>query len=149
MWWAALFSGENGKLIRNIVIGSIVLTIIVVVIFLIKRSVNKGKENQRNNQIIDQMESEIQSDKLTFSNSEYQAMANKIYKAVKGAGTDEEAIFEVFQKIRTNSDLLKLQSVFGVKDDMSLFEWLQDDLSNSDIDKINGFLRQHNISITI
>lgn len=149
MWWAALFSGENGKLIRNIVIGSIVVTIVVILYFIIRSGIKKGNQDKRNNQIISDLENEIQPQRLSYSNSEYQSMADKIYRAVKGAGTDEAAIIEVFQKMRTNSDLLKLQTVFGVRDDMSLNEWLQDDLGDSDIDLINQTLRERNISITI
>jgi len=149
MWWAALFSGENGKLIRNIVIGSIVLTIVVILYFMIRSGIKKGNQDKRNNQIISNLENEIQPQRLSYSNSEYQSMADKIYRAVKGAGTDETAIMEVIQKMRTNSDFLKLQTVFGVRDDMSLNEWLLDDLGDSDIDRINQTLRERNISITI
>jgi len=148
MWFAALFSGENGKLIRKIAVWSIILTILVVVILIVSRSIKKNRANLENQQKIQQYESEIQNDKLSFSNSEYQSMADKVYKAVKGVGTDEDAIFEVFQRIRTNSDVLKLKSVFGVRDGMDLDEWIQDDLSDEDIDQINGYLRQRNISIT-
>lgn len=148
MWQAALLTGENGKLIRKVVIGLFILIFVIIMFFVINGAIKKSKSDKENKEKIQQYESEIQNDKLSFSNSEYQSMADKVYKAVKGVGTDEDAIFEVFQRIRTNSDVLKLKSVFGVRDGMDLDEWIQDDLSDEDIDQINGYLRQRNISIT-
>jgi flagellar biosynthesis/type III secretory pathway M-ring protein FliF/YscJ len=148
MWQAALLTGENGKFIRSIVIGIIILVVVIALYFLIKKGIRTGKENKSDKERMDEIESQIEPENLSFSTAEYQAMADKIYKAVKGLGTDDDAVFEVFQKMRNNSDVLKLQSVFGIKDKMDLGEWISDDMSDDEIDKINGYLRQRNISIT-
>lgn len=77
---------------------------------------------------------------LSYSNSEYNSMASRIYAAVKGPGTDEETIYAQFNKLKTKADLLKLIAAFGTKDEMTLSEWLADDLNNSEINKVNEIL---------
>lgn len=150
MWQAALLSGENGKLIRRVVIGIIILIFVVIMYFVIKGSIDKAKKNKRNSQAISQIESEIKPEKLTFSDSEYENMAKTIDNAIGFWTDDEEAIYQVFMKLRTNSDLLKLQTVFGTRSSgHELFEAIHRNLSNSEIQKINSILAERNISITV
>ena len=76
-------------------------------------------------------------------------MAQKIEDSHHWYNDDEEAIFEVFQRMKTNSDVLKLQEVFGIRDDKDLFAYIRNFFNNSEIQKINDILAQRNISIKI
>lgn len=149
MWWAALFSGENGKLIRNLVIGSIILTIIVVVIVIIVAKSKAAKNKRENAEKIKQYEDEIDPSNLTFSESEYSDMADKIDNAMGNwfEDDDEEAVYEVLLQLRTNSDMLKLQSAFGVRHGDTLKTYIQDHFNGDEIQKCNNILADRNISL--
>lgn len=82
---------------------------------------------------------------LSYSTSEYNSMAARIYAAVKGPGTDEDTIYAQFNKLKTKADLLRLIAAFGTKDEMTLSEWLADDLNNSEINKVNNILANSGI----
>ncbi|HPX58988.1 MAG TPA: hypothetical protein PK495_08330 [Bacteroidales bacterium] len=82
---------------------------------------------------------------LSYSDNEYEHFAARIYKAVKGVGTDEEAIYQIFAQMRTKADVLKLIQTFGLKDNMTLTEWLYDDLNAKELDKVNSILSAQGI----
>jgi len=82
----------------------------------------------------------------TISGYRATELANKIYRAVKGTGTDEAAIYAAFNSIKTTGDVYAIVSAFGVKDNMTLSEWLYDDLSNGEINKINKILTAKGIT---
>lgn len=151
MWWAALFSGENGKLIRNIAIWSIILTILVVVIILIINARKKAQHNQENQDKINQYENEIIQDKVSYSDSEFLNFADKIDNAMGNwlQDDDENAVYNVFMQMKTNSDVLKLQTVFGTRHDKTLFEYIRSHFNEEEIKKVNDILQQRNISINI
>ena len=88
---------------------------------------------------------QINRQNLTYTDAEYQEMAARIYKAVKGVGTDEKAIETVFGKLRTSDDLSKLIATFGVRDKLTMTEWLYDDLNNKEIGKLNDILKRNGI----
>lgn len=151
MWWAALFSGKNGTLIRNITIGSIILTIIVVLIFVFIGINRKNKRIASNREKIQKYEDEIIDDNVSFSDSEFLNLANKIDNAMGNWFQDdnEQAVYSVFMQMKTNSDVLKLQSVFGTRHGKLLFDYIRDHFNNEEIQKINDILTQRNISINI
>lgn len=149
MWWAALFSGQNGKLIRNLVWISIIATVIVIVVIIIVSANKKAKANKVQQDKIRDIEAEIVPDKLSYTESQYSSMADTIDNAIGTFSDDEEAIYEVFMRMQTNSDVLKLQEAFGIRSGYDLFTILHRNLNNDEIQKINSFLAQRNISIKI
>lgn len=86
-------------------------------------------------------------EKLSYAEEEYDNMANTLYRAMKGAGTDEDAIYRVFNRMNNTADLKKLKLAFGTRDDMTLGEWLEDDLSTSEINKVNNILSTKGITM--
>ena len=87
-------------------------------------------------------------EQLTLSSAEYSRLAEKLYKAVKGLGTDENSVYTVFNALGNKADLLKLIAVFGTKDDMTLAEWLYDDLNARELAKVNTILANKGIDYT-
>lgn len=53
--------------------------------------------------------------KATLSSAQFRSMANKIYSAMDGYGTDEEAIVAVFRSLKTDGDFVGLQKAFGIR----------------------------------
>ena len=97
----------------------------------------------------------VQKENLTFSISEYNSMANQLFNAMDGAGTNEDIIFSVFNKIQTKDDYNQLIKSFGVRSSTSwtssfsgdLLAWLSDELSSSDVKKLNNILSKIGVSL--
>lgn len=123
--------------------GSILLIIIAVVVIIV---VKRKKATKEQDDYIKDVEKQIDKSDLSYSNSEYTQMANKLYSAMKGIGTNENAIYDVFSQLETESDVRKLISTYGSKDGMTLQQWLIDDLSNRELQKLNDILAKNNIN---
>ena len=150
MWWAALFSGKNGSLIRNVVYIGLIVTFLVILTIVIVAKNKKAKTNEANQQKIAEYEKEVIPEKLSYSDSEFENMASIIDGAIGTWTDDEDAIYQVFMKMKTNSDVLKLQEVFGVRSSShDLFTAIHRNLNSTEIQKINSFLAQRNISIKV
>ena len=149
MWFAALFTGKNGSLLRTVIIVSIILTVVILLYFFVKSKIKKSAVDKIQQAKVEEFETEVITDKLSFPLSEYNNMAQKIEDSKGFFNDDEEAVYEVFQRLKTNSDVLKLQEVFGIRDDKDLFGYLRNFLNNDELQKINDILAQRNISIKI
>lgn len=151
MVWAALFSGENGKLIRKIVWIGLILTIVVVVVIIVLAYRKKAKSDKANQEKIKEYENEIIPDKLSYSESEYSSMAQTIDDAMGNwfQNDDEDAVYQVLMRMKTNTDLLKLQESFGIRHDKDLFSYIRSHFSADELKKCNDILSQRNIKIKI
>lgn len=90
-----------------------------------------------------------QGQQKSYTNSQYASFANQLYYAMKGWGTDEEAIGQVFSKMKNDLDVIALNNAFGVKDGYDLQGWLRGDLSAADMQTyVNGILASKGISKT-
>lgn len=127
----------------GITIGSLFL--VVLLIFIISKVKNSIEESIEEKNLIDEVNAETDKNQITMTNSQYNTLASKIYAAVKGTGTDEDAIFAAFEELSTRSDLMKLIDSFGRKEGMSLRDWLYDDLDEEDIVSINLILASKEI----
>lgn len=128
-----------------ILAGSILLIIIAVVVILVVKRKNATKEQDA---YIKDVEKSIDKNDLTYTNAEYTQFVNKLYSAMKGIGTNENAIYDVFSQMMTESDVKKLISMYGSKDGMTLQQWLIDDLSNRELQKVNDILAKNNINFS-
>lgn len=82
---------------------------------------------------------------VTMSPAEAQNAADKLYQAMKGPGTDEDAIYEVFNNIDSLSNLLYLIKIFGVRNSLTLNEWLTSELNAKERTKLNSIIARNNI----
>ena len=143
---AYLSNNKKAKIIAISIIAFIIITIIVVVILKIKGVGQTIRDSETNAKLAKQLDEEITEDKITITQQQLNSYASKLYAAMKGWGTDEESIYDVFRVIQTRSDVLQLIKTFGVKDHMTLNEWLNDELSADEIYKINEILAGNNIN---
>ncbi len=97
----------------------------------------------------------------TFPSSQFFAWANRLEQAMFDIGTDEDAIFDVFNRLRNNADFLALKAAFGVRnytggfvpgflsDDLSLDGWISQELDSSEIAQLNNILRSKGITYSL
>lgn len=94
-----------------------------------------------------QLDNAIDRKNLSYDDSQYEGFASTLYSAMKGIGTDKDSCSDVFSKMQTRSDVLKLISTFGVKDGENLSEWIDGDFSAKDKNTyINKVLEANSIN---
>ena len=81
----------------------------------------------------------LSGQKLSYAESQYKVFADKLFAAMSGLGTDSSAVYAVFNAMNNRADVLKLVTVFGVRKDESLAEWLNGEFW-LDVSKINKIL---------
>lgn len=130
--------------------------------YLVYKLLQKAKQSQsseakQGKEVEKELEKE--TSKQTYPTSQYYQMANKIESAGHDIGTDEESMYAVFRKIKTNRDFLMLQKAFGVRDytgdilpffitrnRLDLQGWIVNELSSSEVAKINAILRNNKVN---
>ena len=142
----AAFKGEKKKMIIGIAAAILVLVIAIVIIFKYKDIKNLILDKSANQKLVDEANTTIKVEDISITQDQFHTYAQKLYKAMKGAGTDEKAIYEVFKAMNSRSDVQQLIKTFGVKDGENLAEWLYDDLSAGDIEHINAILATKSIN---
>jgi hypothetical protein len=76
-------------------------------------------------------------------------IANALYAAMDGAGTDEDAIYSSFKQLINEDDFNLVYSLFGSRDGQDLQQWLTTELSDGERGTINEILKEKRINITI
>lgn len=140
--------------------------------YAVYRSIKKKQDEEKANQAAQLAAGELaqlaqQGIRPTLSDLQFEQMSQTIVTAIDGCGTDEDAIFSVFQQMANEADIRKLITVFGVRysqpcsvtSPISYAIWLANDqafggplnvflrydLSDSDIAHINSILRERGI----
>lgn len=142
----SMLSQNKGKIYGAAAI--LVVVIIVVIVFLIKKKKLKNLivDTQRNQELINEANITINTDDITLTQDQFSTYAAKLYKAMKGWGTNEQAVYNVFEDMDTRSDVQQLIKTFGTKDKMTLKEWLYDEFNEGDIEHINAILASKSIN---
>lgn len=134
-------------------IGLVALIAFVIVGKILYSLLKKDDENvtrAKTNRVLKQ---EIKNNDLSYSDSEYEAMANSLAEAFRGFGTDEETVFRVLNKLQNEADWKKLQYVYNsIARDVASYSWnnytpdlvsaLNEELDSSELDKVNSILLQ-------
>jgi hypothetical protein len=82
------------------------------------KNVKENKDDKEEQKGWESEEEQIQKDpkrKATLSSAQLRSYANKIFSAMDGYGTDEEAIISVFRSLKTDGDFVGLQKAFGIR----------------------------------
>lgn len=139
---------KNPKVKITAIVIAVVLLIVILVMcyFKLKKGTTNLIDVIKNKQLANEADAEINPDNISLTQVQINTLADKLHAAMAGMGTDEDAIFAVFNSLNTRSDLLQLIKTFGYRDGETLQEWLADDLSTSDISHINSILASRNIN---
>lgn len=128
---------------------AIVVVAIMAIVLLVWGTISlrtKIDDTITNNRLIDEVNKEIDTEKITVTQSQINTLVSKLYTAMSGWGTNESAIFDAFGAINSYSDLQSLSKTFGVRKSKTLREWLQDELSTEDLNHVNEILASKNIN---
>jgi hypothetical protein len=138
-----------GKEVNVLGIGIFAFVVLLVAYYIGSRT---GKAKTTASEI-DTLVKDIKTDELTYDLSQYVNFADRVYICVYGVTEDEEGLYVVFGRMRTDSDVLQLIKAFGKRSggfdfwyDKTLSEWLASDLNNVEIAKINDILKRNNIT---
>lgn len=126
--------------------------VVLIMFFVVWNRFGKSKQDtedaNKERDIANEVNNAITTSNVTLSQVQLNTLADKIYKAVKGSGTDEKSIYDAMRTLVTKDDVLALIKTFSVRDSMTLREWLYDDLNNSEISKINDIFLSKGISFS-
>lgn len=110
-----------------------------------------------NKDTADQVDQELDQSglSLTYAISNYSLMADQLQSAMFDAGTDEDTIYQVMQKLKNPKDLLQLIKSFGLRTyyqfgwpqgNYNLGQWFQEELTSGEKDKVNQILSANGIN---
>jgi len=138
----------------------------VYIIYRLVKGVNQASDNQpyreeeqnTANELVKLNQNPQTRQKLT--NSMASAYANKLFQAMDGIGTDEQAIYSVFYKLQNDADFLAIQNAFGTRTIGSgsyfvadvkgtLIACLSSELDADEVKKVNSILTQKKIKYRI
>lgn len=112
-----------------------------------------GKKLTLSNADKDIKEAQKAGESASYSAATYSQLADKIYSAVMYTwGTDEQAIYDVFNLMKNNIDVANLIKAFGKRrlefstQDLELGAHLSNDLDSSEINKVNSILASKGIT---
>jgi hypothetical protein len=107
----------------------------------------------------DELSEELKKTRLTFPESQYRSFAGTIETAGFDVGTDEDAIYNVFGKLKNNADYLALTQAWGkpnrrvyewgIGRDMTLAQFIRYEMNDKEVRKINGILSSKGIKYRI
>lgn len=133
--------------------GAAVLIVIIVLIAVYWHKIKARIADRRLERSFDE---QIVASDVTLTETQANALADKLYSAMEGAATNEDKIYAVFEQINSYSDLMMVMKAFGSRkgwwnwwgSESGLAEWINDDCSNDEIAKINAILKRKNINFS-
>ena len=137
---------------KNIVIICGVVALIGLITFVVLKLtgvINKAEKEKAEKEATEQFLKEVTITNLRISETTAKQLAEKLYTAMKGWGTDEKAIYEVFSQVSTRDDVLYIFAQFGLKDGRNLTQWLTSELNAKERTNVNAILTEKNINYQI
>lgn len=139
---------------RAMVIGGFILVaIILLVVFWgrIKNWFSQIRSSVANDTILTQWSNQT-GEIPTLSQSQFVILCNQLENAAKGVGTDEEAIYNVFNQMGNTADVYKLIAVYGTRDGQDLPTMIRSELGHTwplnEVGKLNKILLSKGIAYT-
>jgi hypothetical protein len=91
------------------------------VYYLVKtlKDLNENKDDKEEQKSWEDDAEAIKNDpkrRQVLTDAQLKSMANKVFSAMDGYGTDEEAIISVFRTLKTDGDFIGLQKAWGIRE---------------------------------
>lgn len=133
---------------KNILFGGITLVLILAIIYAVRFFKQKPDAG------IDGAKESIDKSKLTFPLGQYGLFADQIEEATDGFGTDEAAIYDVFESLNNISDVSQLIVSYGkrwypdkvIPYKITLGNLMAEELDHKELSKVNDLLSNKGIN---
>lgn len=133
---------KKGQLYTIAIIAAVVITVVIIVAVNYNKLRNWIEQKRYDNEIA----TDINTSNITISATLLRQYADRLYTAMKGWGTDEDTIYDVFSNFRTDDDVLQLIRIYGTKDGMTLPQWIIDELNTKERKKLNTILNNNGVT---
>lgn len=134
------------KFIGITVVAVIVLAMVVWGVLKLTGVTSKIDKELAKRKLNETLDAEIESGRVTITPSLANDYADKLYAAMKGLGTDEDAVYEVFSHLQSRSDVLYLIRTFSVRNGRTLVEWITSELNSTERTRLNVILSGNNVN---
>lgn len=139
--------------------GKLIVILIILIILFVLRNKIKGSIQAAGKSIQNQSEVAVlqaHGIKATYSEDKYKKLADYLYRSMDGWGTDSEAVYNAFEQLRNDVDFILLDRAFGIRtasdnlfgllEDEDLKGWIREDLSATEVQKLNTILKNRGIT---
>jgi hypothetical protein len=124
----------------------------------------RKRDESENKQVVTELDAEKKKNPASYPISTYAGWASAIAQAIFGGGTDFRSIYDIFNRLKNNTDYLYLQKAWGnpkrqVYPDWFIFydtgrkftlpEALRDDCTSEQVKKLNAVLQRKGIKYRI
>jgi hypothetical protein len=116
-------------------------------------------DKKEDRDIVSEIEKESKKKPASYADSQYKTFANTIETAGFDTGTDEEAIYSTFRKLKNNTDYLKLLNAWGTPNrkvyewgvgrNMTLPQFIHWEMNDSEVRKVNQILASKGITYRV
>lgn len=145
---------EN-KWVKYGITAGIVAVASLLVYLVAKRVIKEVVAHDPSKDLGKELGKEINTSKLSYTSSQYQTMADSLYRAMDGAGTNWDTVVRVIKQVKNSDDWKQLVKVFGVKKSTSMWssfsgnlvEWLEDELDGSEMTEISAILSKATVNL--
>lgn len=154
---SAIKGVQAGTVAKWLGIGFLAIAFILAAYFVAKYFINKAKKTT-SNKSVNEAEKEIKKSDLSYAESEYTSMADRLFQAMNGPGSTDSTIYEILNKLKNSNDWNKLVVEFGTRESTytvwplkafkgNLVEWLQDELDEDELKQTGEILTKINVKV--
>lgn len=137
-----IFANKYVKIGLLVTVAIVVIVIISQIVKLLKKQDSLTRGARR----------DTDKSQLSYSDTEYKIMAENLFEAMNGYGTDENSIYTTLSKLKSAADWYRLIDVYGVREHSNsayagfwsftgnLIESLNNELSSSEKARVSSIL---------
>ncbi|MEE1288473.1 MAG: hypothetical protein UHK44_07735 [Bacteroidaceae bacterium] len=97
------------------------LLLLVIMFLWVKKKIGEAKEKSKNDEYLKKINASIDGSSLRFSDVEYMTMSDSLYSYLSDtragyAGVDEDGVYSIMERLRTDDDVMKLIKTFGSRE---------------------------------
>ena len=97
------------------------LLLLVIMFLWVKKKIGEAKAESQNAEYLKKMNASIDRSDLRFKDVEYQTMADSLFSYLSDtragyAGVDEDGVYSVMERLKTDADVERIIVVFGSKE---------------------------------
>lgn len=160
----SILQDKNIQKIAKYVGGAIIL---IILILIVRRMIRKAKEEKAVDEMMNLYEEASQTQTLSYSDIDYKTMADSIQTYISAGmftmnggllGVNQQGIYDVMMRMKTDADIYKLISCYGVREykkpghfyiggrpSAGLPSTLLDVLKKGEIREINSILEENGL----